>query len=745
MTDFFQNVEQLRKRKIILILTLVTIAAIVFQTLVLQMLNKRTAKNTLNMLENQVEIILDKNAEQEENLVDSLKEEYILRAKAVAYYLDAKPEVEDDAEELKELAILLQIDEINIFDETGTIVAGSAPEYYGLTMDAGEQIAFFLPMLDDKSLTLCQDMTPNTAEGKSMMYAAVWNAAGTEMVQIGITPVRLVEELNNNDISTVIANMPAYSNYEVYVTDGESQTILGSTSDVAAGVTLSEIGLNLTKRAIGKSGSTFTYMNGKPVYYVCQKYGDYLILVTHSVRTDLGRNLFILFIELTYLIIAAYIIFQVVSRLIQANGEKNKQLEILRSVADTYYSMHLIDLKKDTQTEYRAQGGVKQVVDHQQGATEMMRKVMTLATTVKYREYVLEFTELTTLAERMKNKKTIAGEFIGTHLGWTRMEFITLAADREGRPTKVMFITQDIDEQRRREEDLVKVSNTDELTGLLNRHAYEAAFETYRENGLPEDLVYIAFDVNGLKNANDTLGHEAGDELIVGAAKCMKKCFSSYGKIYRTGGDEYVALIRADKEELVRLKEEFIKITSSWTGERVEGLTVSTGYVTVEDPEEKTIRAMSLLADKKMYEDKSNYYRQKGMDRRGQKDAHNALCALYTKILKVNLTEDSYEIVNMDESEKTEEKGFEGSIYAWLKEFALTGQVKEQDLPEYLKKTDPDYLREYFKEGKKSLKLTYFRKVGEEYRKVQMEMIPAREYTDEDQKIYLYVKDIDEE
>ena len=38
---------------------------------------------------------------------------------------------------------------------------------------------YFKPMLKNKNLTMCQDVTPNTAEGKELMYAITWNEAGT--------------------------------------------------------------------------------------------------------------------------------------------------------------------------------------------------------------------------------------------------------------------------------------------------------------------------------------------------------------------------------------------------------------------------------------------------------------------------------------------------------------------------------------------------------------------------------------
>lgn len=65
----------------------------------------------------------------------------------------------------------------------------------------GEQMAFFAPMLTDKSLQLVQDAGPNTAEGKNMQYSAVWSADGTFIVQVGKDPQLVTEAMEKNEIS----------------------------------------------------------------------------------------------------------------------------------------------------------------------------------------------------------------------------------------------------------------------------------------------------------------------------------------------------------------------------------------------------------------------------------------------------------------------------------------------------------------------------------------------------------------
>jgi len=242
---------------------------------------------------------------------------------------------------------------------------------------------------------------------------------------------------------------------------------------------------------------------------------------------------------------------------------------------------------------------------------------------------------------------------------------------------------------------------------------------------------------------NDTLGHAAGDELIVGACECMSNCFGPYGKLYRTGGDEFAAIIFADEKKFDEIKKEFDETVAAWSGKLIETLAVSYGYVFYSQSEEKDIRRIAVMADKRMYESKSAYYRRKGFDRRGQRDAHIALCALYTKILKVNITEDTYQIINMDAEEQTPDKGFSDKISVWLSDFAKTGQVHPDDLESYLSQTNLMYMRDYFTRKKKPIHIFYKRKIGNDYKQVMMEIIPANDYSDEDQNLYLYVKDID--
>jgi len=428
--------------------------------------------------------------------------------------------------------------------------------------------------------------------------------------------------------------------------------------------------------------------------------------------------------------------------LVTKQREEYLKNELIQSLSDTFYSAHIIDLDTDVIERYVESDILTNLIGDLVYAQEMVNTVMNGTVCEEYLDLVLEFVDLSTVMNRLENKNIISMEFVGKNYGWTRVSFVKIDSFKKN-DNRVLLTTQIIDEEKRQQIDLIYKSNNDELTDLNNRNSYESAVREYSNKIVENNLIYISMDVNGLKVVNDTVGHAAGDELLINAAACMKRCFGSYGKVYRIGGDEFAALIFAKPEKFKAILKDFETSLMEWSGEYIDSLSVSLGYATYKDVKTPMLRSMIDYADNKMYEAKAKYYKTKGVDRRGQQSAHTALCKLYTKILKINLTDDSYQIINMDEKEQTKEKGFSSSISTWLSEFGKTGQVHPKDLYEYLSKTNADYLKTYFDNNKSSLHIFYRRMIGDEYKQVMMEMIPTEEYTRDNQSLYLYVKNID--
>lgn len=126
-------------------------------------------------------------------------------------------------------------------------------------------------------------------------------------------------------------------------------------------------------------------------------------------------------------------------------------------------------------------------------------------------------------------------------------------------------------------------------------------------------------------------------------------------------------------------------------------------------------------------------------------DALFPLSSLYYKILKINLTRDSFECFKVDLREQEQYADRLQRISEWWDWFAKNGEIFPEDEKSYRQFTDLDRLRACFREEKAMHSCRYRRWIGDEFRWVQMDLVPSAEYRDENQVVLLYVKDIQEE
>jgi diguanylate cyclase (GGDEF)-like protein len=147
---------------------------------------------------------------------------------------------------------------------------------------------------------------------------------------------------------------------------------------------------------------------------------------------------------------------------------------------------------------------------------------------------------------------------------------------------------------------LRSAAETDTLTNLPNRYRFEQYLLDAGESGY--SLAILMFDINYLKETNDTLGHSAGDKLIRTAAKCITSCFGE--KSFRIGGDEFAAVVEDCKPEMVQQM-----IYRFREAEERENVSISVGYAYAEKISETTIKQLIDEADKQMYAEKQMAHR----------------------------------------------------------------------------------------------------------------------------------------
>ncbi len=152
-------------------------------------------------------------------------------------------------------------------------------------------------------------------------------------------------------------------------------------------------------------------------------------------------------------------------------------------------------------------------------------------------------------------------------------------------------------------------SEYDALTGIFNRRTgFEKLKQLYKNIEKNEKLVSVCFiDINGLKDVNDYLGHDAGDELIVAVTRGIQNNIRSNDFLARLGGDEFLIIFEGlDEAEAEaawqRIVAEYEQINA--TENRRYLISASHGIETISGSSNEYIDSIINQADEKMYREK---------------------------------------------------------------------------------------------------------------------------------------------
>lgn len=180
--------------------------------------------------------------------------------------------------------------------------------------------------------------------------------------------------------------------------------------------------------------------------------------------------------------------------------------------------------------------------------------------------------------------------------------------DKSGEHYGHMYILNDITDSYNYTNLLHKKAYVDVNTGAKNRTCFEEDIQKLDEKLAEEEnkdlrIGVIVCDLNGLKHTNDTLGHAVGDSMIATAAKIMQQEMSGAKDVYRTGGDEFVALYIG--EAVSRMQGDICKVERVCEEESEKysfPLSIAMGYTVNKQGE--TLQEIHKRADDAMYERK---------------------------------------------------------------------------------------------------------------------------------------------
>jgi diguanylate cyclase (GGDEF)-like protein len=212
-----------------------------------------------------------------------------------------------------------------------------------------------------------------------------------------------------------------------------------------------------------------------------------------------------------------------------------------------------------------------------------------------------------TYYEREGINYALSGEPVNVHLHWTLMP------GHENDFDWVLVALQDITARKKAEDYLRYLGTHDVMTGLYNRAFFEEAL-TNLEAERRDPISFIIIDLNGLKAANDSLGHYAGDQLIRRTAEVLRASIDDGYFAARIGGDEFVIVMaNANEEEAAEMIErvESLAVMNN-KFYREPALSLSLGAAS-------SARGLSLqkvisLADDAMYRNKGMFHRRRKSD-----------------------------------------------------------------------------------------------------------------------------------
>jgi diguanylate cyclase (GGDEF)-like protein/PAS domain S-box-containing protein len=192
---------------------------------------------------------------------------------------------------------------------------------------------------------------------------------------------------------------------------------------------------------------------------------------------------------------------------------------------------------------------------------------------------------------------------------WVRDDAVVRVDENGGRMLQGLML--DITPQKRAEERLLYLADHDSLTGLYNRRRFFHELDSYlawsQRHGDPGAVLLL--DVDRLKEVNDTLGHEAGDELLKHVAGVLAGRVRQTDAVARLGGDEFVVLLRAlepeQARELAREIPELLARTPALISGELVSASTSVGIALIEPGSGVPADSVVREADASMYRSKA--------------------------------------------------------------------------------------------------------------------------------------------
>lgn len=222
----------------------------------------------------------------------------------------------------------------------------------------------------------------------------------------------------------------------------------------------------------------------------------------------------------------------------------HKYLLFMEGIRSSNLSEFIVDFTTGRYEAFRITRLLNNLIP-EEGDWDWLRQFYSTIIKPEYKEELLRCTERDYMETFLRTEKStfyidIEREADGSDL-WFRLEFSVVSLDEKGHLERFVLLVKDITEQKQREEWMQYKIEHDELTGTLNRTAFNRVTKLLKESTTPFALMLI--DIDKFKSINDTFGHDLGDKVLMHLVSVLNEKMRTSDKIFRLGGDEFAVIM----------------------------------------------------------------------------------------------------------------------------------------------------------------------------------------------------------
>lgn len=580
----------------------------------------------------QVSTLIRENQNELDTALEDFSNTSLRRAKTASYVVEHYPEIETDIHELKKLADILEVDEIHLFNLSGEIYFGTHPEYYHFTFRSGEQMNYFLPMLEDSSLEMCQEITPNTAENKLMQYAAVWREDGKGIIQVGLVPERVMKIQEENSLNNIVSLIPSEKEAELYIVSKENGDILASTNAANKEENAERIGLPW-KEATVSMEMVHIKIGGKKHCVFLQEHQDMVYIRTYPSRL-LIREIFLdsgfiaIYILLLFVITAILLRHYTNSKVVKGLNQINRDMKDIENGSKSYVNniTQIPELSELADSINVMTDSIRSAFRNFSVAVEKSNIQMGIYDYSKLnnRYFISEQVWQILKLHRKegdspeKNRELLCArvEELKQNLYDEEKHIYKLNAENityyvhieefEYEHNRVLLFVDATNEYTEKEK-IILERDRDYLTNLYTRRAFMEKMDgLFQRESVLKHAAILMIDADGLKQVNDENGHLLGDQYLKQIASLFSGDNTEQTICARLGGDEFAVLLYGydSEQELLNAIHEIEWKDASYYMKPAEGreipLRFSIGYA-VYKKDAADYHVLLKCADERMY------------------------------------------------------------------------------------------------------------------------------------------------